>query len=136
MGAFTTFDPESSVSTSPSAINPQGTITGDYADGNFQTRGFLRASNGAFTTFDVPGSGLTTPTSINPAGAIAGTYQMSGIHGFLRSQDSAFTLFDVPGSQYMWRVAGITAAGAVAGSYLFLDAGGHCCLKSGFLRSP
>jgi len=132
-GAITTFDPEGSVYTNPAAINPQGAITGSYADANFVTHGFLRARDGAFTMFDVPGSLSTGPTSINPAGAITG---IENLHGFLRARDGAFTIFDVPGSQYTWRVAGISPAGAIAGSYLFLDAGGNCCLERGFLRSP
>jgi hypothetical protein len=136
-GAFTTFDPVGSVSTSPAALNPAGAITGSYDDANFVAHGFLRASNGAFTTFDPAGSLSTGPTSINPAGAITGIENAPfHLHGFLRAPDGAFTIFDVPGSQYTWRVAGITQAGTIAGSYLLLDAGGICCLERGFLRSP
>lgn len=134
-GAFTTFDPIGSVYTSPAALNAPGAVTGAYSDGNFLTHGFLRASTGAFTVFDPPGAGLTEADVINPQGAIAGIYQ-PGLHGFLRAKDGAFTTFDVPGSQYTWRVAGITPAGAIAGSYLLLDASGVCCLERGFLRTP
>ena len=136
-GAFTTFDPAGSVSTSPAALNPAGAITGFYTDVNFVTHGFLRAKDGAFTMFDVPGSLSTSPTSINPTGAITGIENSPfHLHGFLRARDGAFTIFDVPGSQYTWRVASITPAGAIAGSYLFLDAAGICCLERGFLRNP
>jgi hypothetical protein len=136
-GTFITFDPAGSVYTSPGALNPEGAITGSYTDVNFVTHGFLRAKDGAFTMFDVPGSLSTGPTSINPSGAITGIESPpSHLHGFLRARDGAFTIFDVPGSQYTWRVAGITPAGAIAGSYLLLDAGGICCLERGFLRTP
>jgi hypothetical protein len=136
-GAFTTFDPPGSVITSPAALNSAGAITGQYCD-NTTCHGFLRAKDGTFTTFDVPGSFSTDPTSINPEGAITGIEIENPpftLHGFLRAKDGTSTVFDVPGSQYTWRVAGVTPAGAIAGSYLLLDPVGNCCLERGFLRS-
>jgi hypothetical protein len=77
-----------SYSTSPSAINPAGTITGNYVDlATFQYHGFLRARNGKLTSFDLPfpGAYYPTPSAINPAGEIAGYYfDAIGTHGFLR----------------------------------------------------
>jgi hypothetical protein len=135
-GAFTTFDPPGSVNTSPAALNPAGSITGRYCD-NTTCHSFLRAKDGAFTVIDVPGSLSTSPSAINPEGAITGLENPPfHLDGFLRAKDGTFTTFDVPGSQYMWRVAGITPAGAIAGSYLLLDANGICCLERGFLGNP
>src|SRR6266478_4820572 len=84
---YTTFDPLGSTSTSPSAINPAGAITGYYEDTSFVFHGFLRAPNGGeerppkvtFTTFDFPASADgpslgTQAYAINPAGAITGSY--------------------------------------------------------------
>jgi hypothetical protein len=109
-------------------------ITGLYCD-NTTCHGFLRASAGTFTTIDVPGSNYTESDAINPPRAIAGIYQ-PGLHGYLRATDGTFTSFDVPGSAYTWRIAGITPAGAIAGSYLTQATGQPCCLEHGFLRSP
>lgn len=71
----------------PYAINPRGTITGNYF--NFalgQYSGFeLRGNN--FTSFDPTGSTNTTaPSAINPAGDITGSWYDSNFvaHGFLR----------------------------------------------------
>jgi hypothetical protein len=68
------------------AINPAGTIAGDYIDASGVSHGFLRARDGTFTTFDPPGSTNTYPFDINPAGVIAGYYSdaSGGSHGFLR----------------------------------------------------
>jgi hypothetical protein len=75
----------------PYAINPAGTITGNYFAFNPTTggqySGFLRAPGGAFTTFDPSGSqNTTTPTAINQAGEITGYYPDANFvnHGFLR----------------------------------------------------
>jgi hypothetical protein len=97
--------PTGSTYTNPTAINPEGAITGQYCDA-ITCHGFLRARDGTFTTIDPPGTNYSEADAINPAGAIAGLYQ-PGIHGFLRARDGTFTIFDVPGSQYTWRVAGI-----------------------------
>ncbi len=71
--------------TAPNSINPEGTITGVYADASFVQHGFLRSRDGDFTSFDPPGSGDTFPTSINAAGAIVGDWYPA--HGFLRIPD-------------------------------------------------
>jgi hypothetical protein len=82
------------------AINPDGAVTGTYADANEASHSYLRASNGTFATFDPPGSTCCSyPAGINPAGAIAGTYcDAITCHGFLRSPDGRFTTFDPTGS--------------------------------------
>ena len=124
-GTFTTFDPPGSTYTEAHDINPMGAITGFYCD-DTACHSFLRAPAGTFTTFDPPGA-----VGINPAGVITG---LSASHGFVRGHDGTVTTFDVPGSQSTWSVAGINQAGAIAGSYLTLDASAHCCLEHGFLR--
>ena len=63
--------------TLPNNINPQGAITGYYADANNVTHGFLRARDGTFTTFEAPGAATnpgqgTFSFDVSPAGAITG----------------------------------------------------------------
>jgi hypothetical protein len=66
-GTFTVFDPPLSGDTTPTAINPDGAVTGlFFTAGSFEAHGFLRAPNGTFTTFDPLGSTYTRPTAINP----------------------------------------------------------------------
>lgn len=91
-GTITTFDVPGAVNgTSPSNINPMGSITGSYVDASFVSHGFVRAANSTITTFDPPGAGTgpgqgTTPFCNNPVGAITGWYLDSNnvFHGFLR----------------------------------------------------
>ena len=89
-GSITSIDPPPPLpplGVFPYAINPAGTITGNYFANN-QYHGFLLQLNGTFTTFDPPGSqNTTTPTAINKAGAITGSYPDANSvnHGFLRS---------------------------------------------------
>jgi hypothetical protein len=132
-------------------INPEGAVTGSYADATGAIHSFLRASNrnGNFITFDPPGSTCTVPSipfaicsypgGINPAGAIAGTYcSANTCHGFLRSPDGRFTTFDAPGVAVngpgveLGTVPnGINPAGAITGYYVDANYMNH-----GFLRSP
>jgi hypothetical protein len=80
-GAVTIFDaPNPFGYTSPLAINPAGTITGQAGDNTF-----VRTPDGAFTTFGVAGSYVTVPVAINPAGAVVGIYYDAKFvqHGYL-----------------------------------------------------
>jgi hypothetical protein len=91
-GTLVTIDfPNTSYGTFPYAINPAGTITGNYFNTTppslGQYSGFVRTARGIFTSFDPPGSTNTTaPTAINPAGDIIGNYPDATFvtHGFLR----------------------------------------------------
>jgi hypothetical protein len=93
-GALINIDfPGSSLGTFPYAINPAGTITGNYFNTTppslGQYSGFVRTAKGIFTSFDPPGSTNTTdPTAINPRAEITGNYLDSMppylTHGFLR----------------------------------------------------
>jgi hypothetical protein len=112
------------------AINPAGTITGNYSDANGIIHGFLRAPGGTFTTFDLQGSSYTLPQAINPAGTIAGYYLWGGAHGFLRAPGGSFTTFDPQGSTDTQPLA-INPAGTIMG--LYVDAKGN---PHGFLRIP
>src|SRR5260370_22296211 len=73
---FIVFDVPGSVgTTSANAINPQGAITGSYADAGGAPHGFLRARDGTFTTFGpLGGSPSINPVGINPGSAIVGFY--------------------------------------------------------------
>jgi hypothetical protein len=92
-GAITTFDvpgagtgPFQGTGLFGVAINPAGTIAGDYVDASNVSHGFLRAADGTISTFDPPGSVFTSPASINPAAEIAGSYTDANgaSHGFVR----------------------------------------------------
>jgi hypothetical protein len=136
------FDVPGAQGTQAVAINPQGTITGNYFDSSGLGHGFLRARNGTFITFDPPGvttaPGLNTaPWGINPAGTTAGWWYTNlgsnfFVHGFLRTPDGAFTTVDVPDASQTW-VYDINATGTVAGNY---NAGGGSApdLFRGFIR--
>lgn len=142
--SFITFDVPGSVClpsfpncTTPTAINPEGTITGYYADATGALHGFLRASDGTFTKFDVPGatcqgifSICTLPSGIIPAGIITGA---SGGHGFLRAPNGTFTIFDPPGG-FSTDPKAINPAGAVAGGYFTFIDGNFAA--PGFVRAP
>jgi hypothetical protein len=92
-GALVNIDfPGSSLGTFPYAINPAGTIIGNYFNNTppslGQYSGFVRTAKGIFTSFDPLGSTNTTaPTAINPAGEITGYFPDTNFinHGFLRS---------------------------------------------------
>jgi hypothetical protein len=81
-------------------INDAGVITGNYADANNVSHGFIRDRDGTITTFDAPGAGTCTasgamngtfPLGINPPGAITGYYLDATCvgHGFLRTGQRA-----------------------------------------------
>jgi hypothetical protein len=119
-GSFVTFDVPGSgtlVFTTPSSINPAGTITGSYIDdvaflpdGSVLCvlHGFLRAKHGTITTFDAPGADTnpancgingTQALATNSEGIILGTYTdtNSNSHGYLRATGGTFTILDLPG---------------------------------------
>lgn len=82
-GQYTTFDaatyPPCCIFSSPTGINPAGTVTGLLNDGFNIYRGFLRSPDGTVGVFDAPGAGTgndqgTVPIGITPAGLIAGVY--------------------------------------------------------------
>jgi hypothetical protein len=126
---FTSFDPQGSLVTVPTSINPAGAITGHYLTTGALYHGFLRGADGAITTFEVTGGGTgsaqgTQPTSINPAGEITGYYTdaNSTSHGFLRAADGTITTFDVAGAgsalnQGTFAIA-INATEAITGYYV------------------
>jgi hypothetical protein len=100
-GQYTTFDganyPPCCIFSSPSGINPAGTVTGILNDGFNVYRGFLRTSDGTMTVFDAPGAGTgnfqgTMPIGITPGGLVAGVYvePKDGNHGFLFRKRAEF----------------------------------------------
>lgn len=102
---ITTFDPDGSTYTNPTAINSAGQITGYYIGGTpGGVHGFLRQADGTLNSFDAPdayGEPVGTfPTSINSEGQIAGFRYTVGHtqHSFLRQTDGTFILFDLIGS--------------------------------------
>jgi hypothetical protein len=121
---ITSFDPPGT------AINPAGTITGNYGDANGTIHGFLRAPDGTFTTLDLPGTTYTLPQAINPAGTITGFYLGGYAHGFLRAPGGSLTTFDPPGSTNTQPQA-INPAGTIMGFYFLSHRTNH-----GFLRGP
>ena len=126
-------------------LNPEGAITGYYADANRVFHGFLRGADGKITTFDVPVAGTghgqgTAPGAINSEGVIAGVYADANNvnHGFVREPDDGeIATFDVPGAgtgpgqgTLPSGFAGINAQGEITGSYLDANNANH-----GFLRT-
>ncbi len=108
-GKFTTFEAPGADTTAgsyngtvPNSINDLGAITGDYADANGFSHGFVRSPQGKFTTFDVPEAGGfgTIPIAINLEGAVVGLYTDSNysFHAFLRSPGGKFTTWIGPGA--------------------------------------
>jgi hypothetical protein len=80
---YTTFDaadyPPCCIFSSPTGINPAGTVTGVLNDGFGVYRGFLRTSDGTVTLLDAPGAGRgnvqgTVTVGITPGGLVAGVY--------------------------------------------------------------
>jgi predicted membrane protein len=122
-GTLTTIDFPGSTFTEVLAINPAGTLIGDFGN-NFQ--GFLRTPDGTFITTNFPG----IPVCINPAGTTAGNYvDASNVtHGFVRAANGTLTTFDIPGSRYL-QVYAINPAGTLTGYYTTPT-------FHGFLRAP
>jgi hypothetical protein len=133
-GAFTTIDAPGSTSTEVLAINPAGTIVGDFDSTTIFYAGFLRTPDGKFTTISIPNScpGNSIPIGgINPAGAITGDYldpSCSVGHGYLRTPDGTIVTFDPTGSISTEPLA-INPAGAITG-FFFNGSASH-----GFLRN-
>jgi hypothetical protein len=101
-GQYTTFDaatyPPCCIFSSPSGINPAGTVTGMLNDGFSVYRGFLRTPDGTVSTFDAPGAGTgnfqgTVTIGITPGGVIAGAYLGPNDGNFLGSHVSHGFLF-------------------------------------------
>jgi hypothetical protein len=135
-GRFTTFEAPGADTTagsfngtSPNSINDLGAITGNYADANGFSHGFLRSPDGKLTSFDPPdagGSG-TFPKVINIEGTIVGNYTDSNdsFHAFLRSPDGKFKTWIGPdactgnGSEGCYGSGGsnINAFGTITGGF-------------------
>jgi hypothetical protein len=115
---YTLFDPGDSIATFPRAVNASGVVAGYYEDGAFVDHGFARASDGTIMPIDPPGSVGTEIQGINDSGWMAGAFARGkGLvgHAFLLAPDGTFEIFDVAGM--LGNVAGLDAAGRVAGSY-------------------
>lgn len=84
-GSIIVFDAPNAVSTQPTAIDPEGDITGVFLDAGSLCHGFFRDKDGTITTFDVPNATNTYPTGMNTDGDITGWYSdAGGVHGFVR----------------------------------------------------
>jgi len=137
-GTFTTFDPLGSVFTQPNAINPAGTVTGQFFDVRGVSHGFLRTSDGTITVFDPPGSFFTSSNAINPAGTVVGLFGTTpnfpaGVRGFLRAPNGTITVFDgAPGALFTNPQA-ISPGGTIVG---FFSTTPDFSAAHGFLRTP
>ena len=115
-----------------SCLNPDGTITGFYLDGDNVYHGFVRHPDGSFTTFDAPNAGYgegqgTLPYSINRDGETTGQYfDASNLsHGFVRRQQGSFTTIDAPGAAQGTIPEGNNAQGQVEGQYVDSNGDNH-----------
>jgi uncharacterized membrane protein len=95
-----TFDYPGSISTTATAINDRGAITGLYVDWLGVMRGFVRFRSGHFSPPLVApnDNGYTDADGINNSGIICGSFSatVDDSHGFLFA-DGVFTQFDVEG---------------------------------------
>jgi uncharacterized membrane protein len=130
-GAFTLFDAPGSTFTDASAINSEGTVTGNYITaGGVLT--FVRSRFGDFASFSVPGL-ICIPTAINPAGTTTGycaSLVSFGLHAYVRDRDGVLTRF-APAGSVSTNPTAINPNGAVTGFYQDASNAGH-----GFLRAP
>jgi hypothetical protein len=116
-------------------INPEGAITGGYADVNCGFHGLIRAPDGTFTTFDPPGSVFTDNAGINAEGTVMGFYLDASFafHGYVRAPNGTLHLVDVSGAGtgpfQGTEPFNINARGDVVGPYV--DGNG---VNHGFLR--
>ena len=107
-------------------INDAGQIAGTAIDG--AGYGFL-LDHGSFTTIDPPGAVQTQLLALGPSGEVAGTHREPGAfpgHGpldFFVHTSGTYTELPAPDGMFVNDIAGIDAAGAVAGQ-LFSPATG------------
>ncbi|MFL5238787.1 MAG: hypothetical protein ACJ8EL_14510 [Rhizomicrobium sp.] len=120
-GSFTAFSVEGAVVTIPRGFSDDGAVGGRYDLPDDTIHGFLRDPAGNITAFDGPGLGAAEINGMNGSHEIAGTYFISEdqtLGGFILHENGTFTRFQIdearPGGL---TVAGIDAAGGVAGNY-------------------
>jgi hypothetical protein len=117
---FTSFDYPGATSTSPSGINANGAVVGNYVDSTGKQHGFL-LSGGNFSSIDYAGAIVTGASGINDQGDIVGIHVDTpgqpggGVHGYLLRQ-GVFTAVDYPG--HLNTIAQrITNGGQILGCY-------------------
>jgi hypothetical protein len=116
------FDAPSSVSTTPTAVNAKGTVTGYYLDNvNYWQHAFIRTRDGTFTTFDAPGPNAVPPTlalAINADGVVAGWGWPDGgkgeAEGFARDRNGRVHAIRLPNTDITPQ--GINNEGVVVGT--------------------
>lgn len=122
-GTISTVSYPGSTSTSFTAINDRGEITGLAAGPGSQH--YFIFYQGEFITLSLPD--LAQPLDINERGDVVGYfYDLGGTHGFLYT-DGAMHLIDVPGSDVTIAL-GINDRGEIVGEYGMIGAA-----RSGFL---
>lgn len=142
-GTVASFDPPEAfcldvneACTTPTGINPSGTVVGYCWTAYFNHRGFLRSRDGQYTVFYPPEANDTFPAAINPSGTAVGFYYDSAErgHGFIRDPEGNFTVVDAPGASSAQaagtRISGINSTGDSIGYYLDSEGNAH-----GFLRA-
>lgn len=133
VGSLSTIDAPASTYTYATGINKDGTVTGIYADVNYNSHGFVRGIGGEWRSFDVPGNnfGFFPPAlSINNSDIVVGSYFQGNTEGFLWQLGSSLTTFDVAGATGT-QPSGVNSNGTVVGSYQDASFTYH-----GFARTP
>lgn len=120
-GTYTDFAVDGAIVTIPRGLSDDGGAGGRYDLPDDTIHGFFRDPSGNITPFDAPGLGAAEINGMNASHEIAGTYfidQNQNLGGFIRHEDGSFTRFQIEGATPGGvNVAGIDAAGEVAGAY-------------------
>jgi hypothetical protein len=129
-------DQANTFTSSPGAINPNGTIAGPYQTFDGAWHCFLRNKHGVTTTFDIPGARIIFAATLNQGGAVVGTFQDTSavFHGFVRTAQGTLTTVDAPSagtSLFQGTfVSSINTTGTITGRYTDASFTSH-----GFVRT-
>jgi hypothetical protein len=115
----TTCTTEYSTCTTPTAINPAGTVAGWYCNA-VNCYGFLRDLEGRYTSFAPTDSQFILVNAISSNGEVTGQYcnGSSECPSFVRDRHGNFTTFEAPGAVNGTSGASINDQGEIVGTYL------------------
>jgi hypothetical protein len=118
-------------------MNDSGQVAGYYADKYFNSKGYLRDTNGTFTTLSEPGQ--VGAGAINQGGFIVGIYggKYNGRKdGYLRRPDGTSVKLEYPGAYLIvstTRPIDINQTGVIMGNYQLTTSSGGDTVWHGFI---